>query len=123
MPGWVLVAAGGALGAVSRYAVTEFAVRVVGSTVWGTFAANVTGSLLLGLFIGYVGEHTDVPAEYRLLVAVGFLGSYTTFSTLTVATTQLADEGDFLRAGANILGSLAVGVVAAVAGLAIGRAL
>ena len=58
-----------------------------------------------------------------MLVAVGFLGSYTTFSTLTVASVQLAQSGEIGRAAINIVGSVCLGLLAALAGILIGRAL
>ncbi len=119
---WALVAIGGALGAVSRYGVDRAFAGVFGSTVLGTFTVNISGSFLLGLFAAAVGERFGLSPELRAVVAVGFLGSYTTFSTLTVAGVQLAYDGDWMRAVINIVGSVAVGALAAFAGVAIGRA-
>ena len=119
---WILVAAGGALGAVSRYAIDRAVTAMIGPTVLGIFLINVTGSFLLGVLVAAsAGE--DWPSSTRLLIAVGFLGSYTTFSTLTVASVQLADSGEIARAAMNIVGSMAVGLVAAFAGVLVGRAI
>ena len=119
---WVLVAVGGALGAVSRYAIDRAVTAMIGPTVLGIFLINVTGSFLLGVFVAAsAGE--DWPSSARLLIAVGFLGSYTTFSTLTVASIQLAESGEITRAALNILGSIAVGLIAALAGILVGRAI
>ena len=78
---------------------------------------------MLGLFVSVSAERVGVPDEVRLLVAVGFLGAYTTFSTLTVASVQLADSGDLLRGALNIVGSIVVGLVAAYLGIIAGRAI
>lgn len=119
-----MVALGGALGAVSRYAIDRAIVASVGRpTVLGILLINVTGSFLLGLFVSTSAERVGIPDEVRLLVAVGFLGAYTTFSTLTVASVQLADSGDLLRSALNIVGSIVVGLVAAYLGILAGRAL
>ena len=118
---WILVAAGGALGAVSRYAIDRAVEAAIGPTVLGIFLINVTGSFLLGVFVAAAAGE-DWPSSTRLLVAVGFLGSYTTFSTLTVASVQLAESGELARAALNIVGSMAVGLVAAFAGILLGRA-
>ena len=119
---WILVAVGGALGAVSRYGIDRAVEAAIGPTVLGIFIINVTGSFLLGVFVAAsAGE--DWPSSARLLIAVGFLGSYTTFSTLTVASVQLAESGDLTRAALNILGSIAVGLIAALAGILVGRAI
>ena len=119
---WLLVAAGGAAGAVSRYALDRVAVAVLGPTVVGILVINVTGSFLLGLFVT-VSEGYGWPSSVRLLAAVGFLGSYTTFSTLTVASIQLAESGELTRAALNIAGSVFLGLAAAFLGLVVGRAL
>ena len=119
---WVLVAVGGALGALSRYAVDRAVVAAVGPTVLGIFLINVTGSFLLGFFVA-ASDGSDWPSSTRLLIAVGFLGSYTTFSTLTVASVQLVESGEITRAALNIGGSIVVGLVAALAGILVGRAI
>ena len=119
---WALVAAGGALGAMSRYGVERAVNGVFGTSVLGTFAVNISGSFLLGLLVAAGAGRLGVPDEARAFAAVGFLGSYTTFSTLTVASVQLAGDGDWLRAAVNVIGSIVVGVIAAFAGIAVGRA-
>ena len=113
---------GGALGAVSRYAVDQTVNGLFGATVLGTFAANISGSFLLGLLVAAAAGRVGLSEEARVFAAVGFLGSYTTFSTLTVASVQLAADGDWMRATANIVGSVLVGVAAALAGIMVGRA-
>ena len=118
---WALIAVGGALGAMSRYAVDRAVNDTFGTTVLGTFAANVSGSFLLGIVVAAASGRLGLPEEARLFVAVGFLGSYTTFSTLTVASVQLASDGDWMRAAVNITGSVVVGLVAALGGLTFGR--
>ena len=107
----------------ARYGINLLMIRTIDSGLAGTFAANISGSILLGFFIGFTQDRSNIPEEYRLLVAVGFLGSYTTFSTLTLVSTQLFEEGDILRASVNLFGSIFVGLLAALVGLAIGRAL
>ena len=116
------MALGGALGALSRYAIDRAVAAYLGPTVLGIFLINITGSFLLGIFVTAYDAH-GWPMSTRLLVAVGFFGSYTTFSTLTVASVQLAQGGDIARAALNILGSVAVGLAAAFAGILVGRAL
>ena len=120
---WALVAAGGALGAMSRYGVDRAVNGIFGTTVLGTFAVNISGSFLLGLLVAAGAGRMGVPDEARAFAAVGFLGSYTTFSTLTVASVQLAGDGDWLRAAVNVIGSIVVGVIAAFAGILVGRAI
>ena len=119
---WSLVAVGGALGAMSRYGVDRAVNGVFGTTVLGTFAVNISGSFLLGLLVAAEVGRLGVPDEARVFAAVGFLGSYTTFSTLTVASVQLAGDGDWMRAAVNVILSIVIGVIAAFAGIAVGRA-
>ena len=107
----------------SRYGVDRAVNGVFGTSVLGTFAVNISGSFLLGLLVVAGAGRMGVPDEARAFAAVGFLGSYTTFSTLTVASVQLAGDGDWLRAAVNVIGSIVVGVIAAFAGILVGRAI
>ena len=120
---WFLIASGGALGAVSRYMIDRAVTNAIGPTVLGTFLVNVTGSFALGMLVALSAERTSWPAELRMFLAVGFLGSYTTFSTLAVSSIQLLNTGDLTRATLNILGSLGVGLLAALFGMLVGRIL
>jgi len=119
----VLVAVGGALGAVSRYGLQGLVAEWRGPTVLGTFAVNISGTLLLGLFLGLTEERWTAPYLARTAVAIGFLGAYTTFSTLMFESVDLAESGSFATAVLNIGGSLLVGLSALYAGLAIGRSI
>lgn len=114
----VAVALGGALGAVSRYLLGGWIQSMSGGSFpWGTWTVNVLGSLLLGFAMVWLTE-TLASAELRLFVAMGFLGSFTTFSTFSFETVELIREGLWMRAGVYSLGSLMVGVLAVVAGAA-----
>ena len=114
----VAVAVGGALGAVSRYLLGSWIQSMSGGSFpWGTWTVNVLGSLLLGFAMVWLTE-TLASAELRLFVAMGFLGSFTTFSTFSFETVELIREGLWMRAGVYSLGSLAIGVLAVVAGAA-----
>ncbi len=119
---WAFVAIGGALGAVSRYGLDRAIIGALGPTVLGTFLINITGSFALGVFVAVSPGRVSWPVEARLFAAVGFLGSYTTFSTLAVAGAQMLDSGETTRAFVNLFGSLAVGLAAAFAGILVGRA-
>ena len=119
---WLAVAVGGALGALTRYGLDRAVVAAIGPTVLGIMLINITGSFLLGVFVS-ASDGLGWPSSARMLVAVGFLGSYTTFSTLTVASVQLAESGELTRAVLNIVGSIGIGLAAALAGILVGRAL
>lgn len=120
---WALVALGGAAGSVLRYAVGRLAIAYLGpATVWGTFIVNVTGSFALGLFITLSLQNVSIPVNTRVLIAVGFFGGYTTFSTFSFESIQLIQAGELLRAGASVLGNLVVSLAAAYMGILLGRA-
>ena len=120
---YLAVAAGGFVGAPSRYLLDRAVTRRIESDLpWGTFAINVTGSLLLGLLTGLAATG-HLPDLAKALVATGFCGAYTTFSTFTFETVRLVEDGRLLEAAGNVLASVAVGLAAAGVGLAIGLAL
>ena len=119
---WLMVALGGAVGSVLRYGASRLAVSYFGpSTVLDTFFVNVTGSFALGVFIALTLERVSVPTEYRGLVAVGLLGGYTTFSTLSVEAMRLAESGEVLKAGVSVAGNIAIGLLAAYLGILAAR--
>lgn len=120
----VLIAAGGAAGAVSRYLVDAIVSdRLDGAFPWGTLVVNASGSFVLGLLFALAIERAFLPSDVRGPVMIGFVGAYTTFSTLMLESWRLVEDGAIVLAVANLAGSLIIGVVAVVAGLAVGRAL
>ena len=120
----ILIAVGGAAGAVGRYLVDAFvSERFGGAFPIGTLVVNLTGSFALGLLFALAIERAFLPATIRGPVLIGFLGAYTTFSTLTLETWRLAEDGAVFLAVANLAGSMLLGVLAVVAGLVIGRAI
>lgn len=120
---FLYVAMAGAIGAPLRYLVDAWAHRHFGGDFpMGTFLINVSGSLSLGLIAGAALYH-GLPDTPKLVLGVGFCGAYTTFSTFTFETVRLHQEGETLVAGRNAIGSLAAGVAAAAAGLAVMAAL
>ena len=116
-----LVALGGALGSVLRYAVAGVVNQQLGPSVLGTFVVNITGAAVLGLFLGLADGRFLIPSLARVTIAIGLLGGYTTFSTLAFETVDLAESGSWLTAALNSGGSLAAGLLAVYAGLVIGR--
>lgn len=113
----------GAVGAPARYLLDGFVQdRTNGAFPWGTFAINVTGSLLLGLITGAALYHA-FPSTPKIWLGTGFCGAYTTFSTFTYETVRLLEEGAMADAFANAIASLLTGAGAAAAGLAIAAAL
>jgi len=120
----LLIGAGGFLGAISRYLVDGWVSELSrGSFPWGTLVVNLTGSFVLGILFALSMERAVLPAEIRPPVLIGFIGAYTTFSTLTLETWRLVEDGSYALAAGNIAASLVLGLVAVAAGLTVGRAL
>lgn len=118
----LLVGAGGFFGAIARYVVDGWvATSTGGGFPWGTLVVNVTGSFVLGVLFAASVERDVLPAAIRAPVLIGFIGAYTTFSTLTLESWRLVQDGSYVAAFANIGGSIVLGMIAVVAGLAIGR--
>ena len=123
MTGALLVAAGGALGAVARYGAGIGVARILGIEFpYGTLLVNIFGSFLMGVLVGLLAQH--MPAwqnEARLFVAVGVLGGFTTFSAFSLDTIVLIERGALVPAGLYVLGSVALSVGALYLGLLITR--
>jgi CrcB protein len=118
----LLVAAGGAIGSVLRYGVGKLMGPQLTATIpWQTFFVNATGAFIIGLLL-VAAARLGWPAWWRPFLAVGILGGYTTFSTFALETVEFALRGAWATAAAYSLGSLAVGLGAAVAGIFLGRA-
>lgn len=113
----LLVAGAAGLGAVLRYVLDQVVQHRTGSEFpYGTFLINITGSLLLGLVTG-LALHHGLPATPTLVIGVGFAGGYTTLSTWAWESLALAETGDLLEAGINVIGSFVIGLGAAATGL------
>jgi len=121
---FLLIGIGGFIGANMRYWVAGWIADRWGQTFpWGTFVVNASGSLLLGVFIGWSLQQITLDPRVRMLVVVGFFGAYTTFSTFANESALLYESGDIVGMLGNILGTNLVCVLGALAGLAIGRQL
>jgi fluoride exporter len=120
---WALLALGGAAGAVARYAVAGWVYRCTGAAFpWGTLAVNVIGSFLLGVVI--IGLATSAwHVQLGALLAVGFLGDFTTFSTFAYETVTLGRDRQWTRALSYVVASTILAVLAVVAGMICGAVL
>ena len=124
MKALVLIAIGGAFGAVFRYGASLGVYSLLGRGFpYGTLFVNVTGSLLMGLLSVLFLERYNIAPEWRAAILVGLLGSFTTFSTFSMETLALLEQGDISRASLNIVLSVVVCLLAVWAGVIIGRQL
>jgi CrcB protein len=108
---YLWIAFGSALGGAARYWCYGFAARVWGETFpWGTLAVNVIGCAFIGLFATLTGPDGKwlAPSSLRMFVMTGICGGYTTFSTFSLETLNLAHDGEWYKAGANIAASIAL---------------
>lgn len=119
---YVWIAMGAVAGANARYLVAQtLANRFGASFPFGTFVVNITGALLIGILLTLFTEIVIADPRWRLLLIVGFLGSYTTFSSYTYEAFALAERGDWIRVAIYVLGSNAIGLTAAIAGVVAAR--
>ena len=109
----LVIGIGGFVGAVARYGIAVWIGQRWGrSFPLGTFAINVSGSFLIGLLMTLMAERFTENPQWRLLLVVGFLGAYTTFSTFEYETGALLKDGEWFFAGLNVVLSVIVGFVA-----------
>ena len=120
----LVIAAAGALGAASRHLLESLVNRHWGDAFpWGTFVVNMSGSFALGALVGLFARHLGVPLWVQAAATVGFLGAYTTFSTLSLQIYRSTSTGHLAVALANGFGSLVAGVLAVYAGILLARGL
>jgi CrcB protein len=121
---YLWIALGAVVGASARYFVsTQITRHFSTSFPYGTLLINLTGSLVLGFFLVYSTERVLLDPRWRLLVAIGFCGSYTTFSSYAFESFALMERGQWLLIGANIVASNALCLAAVLAGAALARGL
>ena len=119
---YLWVALGGAIGMTARYWLATVVARAFGETFpWGTLIINVTGSFVIGFFAALTGPDGRVFASstVRQFVMIGICGGYATFSSFSLQTLNLANDGEWFRAGANIGLSVALCLIAVWVGVAL----
>jgi CrcB protein len=121
---YLLIGIGGFLGANARYLVGGWIAERFGAAFpYGTLVINVSGSFILGFFLVFISERLFVHPNWRLFFAIGFLGAYTTFSTFSFESLALIQERAYLLAMANMVGSVLLGLTAALGGMIVARLL
>lgn len=122
MEKFLLISIGAVAGANLRYWVANWAAQRWGSSFpFGTLLINLTGSLMLGFFLTLFMERFLIDPRWRLLIAVGFLGAYTTFSTYTYESARLILSGNSWLGLLNLLGSSLAGALAVFIGIWLGK--
>jgi fluoride exporter len=117
------VALAGAVGALLRWGLGTAIGERFPAFPWATMFINVTGSFLLGLLFVVLTERTTASPATRLALTTGLMGAYTTFSTFSLETFRLMEDGSYAAAGLNVAGNLALGLLAVALGVSLGRAL
>jgi fluoride exporter len=116
------VAVAGAVGALARYGLGGWiAERLPVSFPWDTLVVNVTGSFVLGLLFVLTTERFGVSPALRAALTIGLVGAYTTFSTFSLETFRLLEDGAWWLAATNAASSITLGLIAVAAGVAVGR--
>jgi len=121
---YLWIAIGAVVGASARYYLSVSVSRNFASAFpYGTLLINITGSFILGFFLVFSTERALLDPRWRLLVAIGFCGSYTTFSSYAFESFALMEQGQWLLTGVNIVASNALCLAAVLAGAALARGL
>ncbi len=121
---YVMIAIGGALGSIARYQVAALVqARVPAGFPYGTFVVNMSASFIMGLSMTLITERLSLDPSWRFLVPIGFIGAYSTFSTLEYETFRAASEGASYVAVANVVVSFLVGYMFLWLGVIAGRRL
>jgi CrcB protein len=117
-----LLVAAGAAGTLCRYGLAGLVQGALGARFpWGTLAVNLTGCLLAGLLFGLFESRWGLSGEARIIVFIGFLGAFTTFSGFMLETTELARDAQWLAAAGNLILQNGLGAAALYAGLVASR--
>ncbi len=124
IPQLLAVLFGGALGALMRYIVSTTITQNIGANFpYGTLAVNIIGSFLMGFLSMWLVEKIGLDPVWRMAIFVGFLGAFTTFSTFSLETLNLFEQGLPLRALLNMFMSVVLSVLAVWLGVLVGRSI
>ena len=119
---YLVISLGGILGANARHVLgTWIAQRYGTSFPYGTLVINISGSFVIGLFLTLISERFVLHPNWRLFFVVGFLGAYTTFSTFSYESVVLLQNGSWRLGLVNMVGSVVLGPIAVVIGMAVAR--
>ncbi len=120
----LVIGLGGFFGAISRFIISKQMALLLGDGFpYGTLLVNVVGSFLLGFLSRYLLEHFIVSELVRVSLLIGFLGAFTTFSTFSYESIMLLQDGDFIKAGVNILGNVVLCLILCFVGFQFAKSL
>lgn len=124
MLAYLWISLGAIVGASARYFVSRFIAKMVtASFPYGTLLINITGSFILGLFLVWSTERALADPRWRLMIAIGFCGSYTTFSSYAFESFSLFEQGHYLLFGWNVLANNLLCLAGVLAGAVIARSI
>jgi len=116
----LFIGLGGFLGSISRYLLSQYVDKKIESLFpFGTFTVNILGCLILGILYGLAEKENLLTNELRLLLAVGFCGSFTTFSTFAYEKMQLIQQGEWMTFAIYGIASITVGILATIVGVSV----
>jgi CrcB protein len=118
----LFISLGAVVGANLRYFVGQYVAKLIPSTLpYGTLIINVTGSFILALFLVWTTERVIADPRWRLIIAIGFCGGYTTFSSYTYETLALFEQGQWLACALNVLANNVLCLLGTVLGAMLAR--
>jgi fluoride exporter len=119
----IFIALAGAAGTLARYGTNSALYHLIEKSIFpiGTLAANLLGCLLIGFIEGTFADRMVIRSEYHVAIVVGFLGGYTTFSSFGLETTNMLQDGQFFRAGLNIVLNNVLGIGLVILGYGLSR--
>jgi len=113
----LIVGVGGFLGSISRYLLSQYVDKKIETIFpFGTFSVNILGCLLLGALYAFAEKENVLTSDLRLLLTVGFCGSFTTFSTFAYEKLQLIDQGEWMIFSVYAISSITLGILATIGG-------
>lgn len=123
MKALILVFIGGGSGSIARYLLGKLLNSSNNGIPYGTFAANILGSLLIGVILGWALKNNSLSSQTTLLVATGFCGGFTTFSTFAYENHALLKSGDFMTFAFYAITTFTVGIIAVFGGMELAKLL
>ena len=120
----ILVLIGGGLGSVARYLTSTWMAGRFGATFpWGTLTVNVAGAFIIGLLATLADDYGRIGPQARVFLVIGVLGGFTTFSSFSLETLRLAQDGELSSTVLNVLGNVGLSLIAVTLGVAAARGL